>query len=570
MPITIDPKPRFDTRGLPDGMDPDQLYRYRYDTLASSAVGFESLLYKLMPYSVVRTFAFAIDPTYRFKISPGTITAANRTKYRSTASVINIRKSRRKHSLESWGTRSNYEGVSICNSPFTEFNAVFSDPDVVSSLPTQPPTVDTLKDTTNRTRLIGSTQGELEFFKSELFSPPRTSYRYEYYRSQYTHPNPNTPDCIAVGGSKDNRGGRDERWSESFEPSAATLSTSVFNALKAQEIAFCKELSSHYAFPLMKAANPFRREYTLTRNVVELRDLARSMLSLRQTADDLKAVWNSLGRSPKTRDQIFDLTSKAASNLPSEYLSYHFGWKLLYKDLYDLLRLPEKLTKRINFLIRRSGKASTFRAMRESASSVTGVSGFAYTISGYDSDSKSESRIERLSETRIVVNAIFDFPPANVPSLRRDFFLDKVGLIPRFIDVYNIIPWTWLVDWFTGFGNYLELIEEINHDPSLINWGLITSNTRGKLITEFYAKNRTRNIVSNNLGGSGTFDTFADVRHTSVLEYECQVRSNVANALSVQQTTIPSSLTTYQKSILGALLAQRIDDTRSGAFRPRS
>jgi hypothetical protein len=173
--------------------------------------------------------------------------------------------------------------------------------------------------------------------------------------------------------------------------------------------------------------------------------------------------------------------------------------------------------------------------------------------------------------TRLVVNATFDFPPINTPHLRQRFFFDQVGLIPRFTDVYNIIPWTWLIDWFTGLGNYIELIEEINHDPSLVNWGLITTNTKGKLTSEFEIITATQNdFYVNNVRVSPYAAENAAQHHTSILEFECQTRQNVASVLDVKRTTEPTSLSGYQFSILGAILAQRVFDTRAGAFRPRS
>lgn len=170
-----------------------------------------------------------------------------------------------------------------------------------------------------------------------------------------------------------------------------------------------------------------------------------------------------------------------------------------------------------------------------------------------------------------MINGTFDFPTVNVPHFRERFYLDQVGLIPRFTDVYNIIPWTWLVDWFTGFGNYLELIEETNHDPLLINWGLITAVTRGSLTTEFSYRNATQNdIYVNTVRVSPTAATDATKYHTSVLDFECTTRMNVARVLDVERTTEPESLSGYRQSILAALLASRVDNTRSGTFRPRS
>lgn len=568
MSIILQPVPRFDSRGLPDGYDTESLFQYRYDTLASGAKGVESLLYKYIPISLVRSFCFAIDPTYRYKIAPGSITAANRKRYRATASVLLSRNRTYTKTVRSYAGLSNYQGVSICSSPFLVTNSL---PPVNTStaVTTQPVLPDVINDTTSRTRLIGSRQGELEFFKGTMFSPVRTYTRGWRVRNYYTSAPP-APDCRQVGGVRDYESGYDELETISWGPYGATLPSATHSNLRASEIALCKAIAQKEAISMLKGISPFSRDYSLTRNVAELKDLPKSIASLQVTMADLRKLFTSLNRSPKVRDNIFDLGSNTAKAIPSEYLSYHFGWKQTYKDLKELLELPAKMSKRLNFLIARSGKATTFRSVRDSISSTQGVSGFVYEANLHGWPQSQASRIEREHQTRLVVNGTFDFPPINSPSFRQNFFLNKVGLIPRFIDVYNIIPWTWLVDWFTGLGNYLELIEEINHDPTLINWGVITVNTRGKLITELkhISATLTQTYFENVATQNGWVNT--NLLHTSLLEFECQTRQNVANVLDVKQTTVSSSLTGYQLSILGAILASRTGNTRAGTFSPSS
>jgi hypothetical protein len=50
--------------------------------------------------------------------------------------------------------------------------------------------------------------------------------------------------------------------------------------------------------------------------------------------------------------------------------------------------------------------------------------------------------------------------------------------------------------------------------------------------------------------------------HTSVLELDLQFRKNLAGMMDVKYIAEPSTLTPYQQSILGALLAQRTRITR--------
>lgn len=573
MTITLRDDPVYrDTRGIPEGFDPGSLIRYRYDTLVNSATGLESLAYKLIPFSYIQSWAFALDPTYRFKVAPSTITAVNRVRARRTQSVTDLRTRTRNSGTYSWSQQSNYKGIAVCSSPFlvhSQFNAVPS----VASLTARPPNNDIIKDTTGRTRIIGSTQGELELFKSTSNSPPRSSRFVIEYRWYTSGADPDT-NCIVNGGTRDYEVGSTNFWTQDFGPTAAILPESTLDSLRASEIARCKSLCADNATSMLKGGSPFTRAYSLARNIAELKDLPRSVAQARQTMTDLKAVYSALKGSPKLRSQVFDLSNKAASNIPGEYLSYHFGWKQLHKDLRELTELPEKLSKKINFLIRRSGKQTTFRTKRDIVSGESGLaSGYVYDHTDGDKEwtCVHAHRVSRETEIRLAINGTFDFPTINVPHLRERFYFDQVGLIPRFIDVYNIIPWTWLVDWFTGLGNYLELIEEINHDPLLINWGFITAHTRGKLTTEFSYINATQNdIYVNGLRVSPVPATNRTLNHTSILDFECQTRMNVARVYDVERTTEPNSLTGYRQSILGAILAQRIDNTRSGTFRPRS
>jgi hypothetical protein len=418
---------------------------------------------------------------------------------------------------------------------------------------------------------LGSDRGELEYFKSSTNSPPRVStYRVESRR--WAVPGATADDtCKAAGGIPDFEVGSNEIWTTTFRPTAATLSEDTFNAFRDKEVLFCDSVSQKLLPNLLKNNLPFKRQYSLARNIAELKDLPRSVAQARQTAEDLKAVWQSLAGSPKVRAKVFDLTNKAASNLPGEYLSYHFGWKQLHKDLMDLVDLPEKLSKKLNFLILRSGKQSTFRKVQESESGETGGPGFVYDYMDHEWGQTHSSHIRRKHKTTLVVNGVFDFPPINNVAMRQRFFADQIGLIPRFIDVYNIIPWTWLIDWFTGLGNYLEVIEETNHDPVLINWGMITTHTIGKLTTEFEYRTATQvDHYLNNVRVSPEAASDSNQHHSSVLSYECRTRRNVARVLGMETTSIPDTLTGYRASILGALLAQRLDISRSGSFRPRS
>jgi len=283
---------------------------------------------------------------------------------------------------------------------------------------------------------------------------------------------------------------------------------------------------------------------------------------------DLRNLYYSFPTNSSLRKKIFDLNA-VIKDIPNEYLSFHFGWKQTYKDIVDLLSQPEKLSKKFIFLNKRNGKATTFRVKRNLSSALADVSGFTYDVSPYEYSASTVSSLSRESELRLVVNAIYEFPDINTPQFRLSQFRRLTGVEPRFTDVYNLIPWTWLVDWFTGFGNYVELIDQMHHDSSLVNWGLITCKTTGKITTNFKSKSDMASYLYTNPGSSDNSSVVQN-NHTSVFDYVCQTRSDVATILDVNVTSVPNSLSAYQSSILGALLAQSTQDKRSRAFSPRS
>lgn len=557
MTITLTRGPQVDTRGLPEGYDPHKLYEYRRDTLIKNSSGLESFLYKLIPVTMVKSFVFAIDPTYRFKVSPRPITPHNRTRYRGSSSVLQQRTYKRDKWLTAYEQTPNYKLVSFCWSPHFVFRSVV-DPPVSGSITAQPTLQDRLQDTTSRTRIIGSEQGTFKMFKGTLRSPPRSTQTGTVMTGILTGTAINEPLCSEVGGILNRAYGSTDMIRETHAPTGATLSTGAYNQLRDGELALCQALCQKHAISMLKSINPLgSRDYTLFRNLVELRDIPRSIVQAQKTLLDFAKLYRSLTSSPTTRKVIFNLRNNAR-NVPNEYLSYHFGWKQLYNDLKDLLELPQKTSRKVNFLMRRSGKPTTLSSTRDIVSSNTsGVSGFDYNGMSTEHSVSSGTRIERTSQVRLVVNCLWDFPPVNSIEFKRHVYAERIGLVPRPTDVYNLIPWTWLIDWFTGLGNYVELIDNIHRDRSLINWGMISCTSTGSLITDRKSKSTMVRDMRADNGTGSSVTTFVENNHTSTFDFKCKTRSDVSTILDVKLTSVPSSLTVYQKSILGALIAQR-------------
>jgi len=95
---------------------------------------------------------------------------------------------------------------------------------------------------------------------------------------------------------------------------------------------------------------------------------------------------------------------------------------------------------------------------------------------------------------------------------------------------------------------------------------MITAQTEGKLTTVFKSKSDERATTTEDGVGTNEVITTKSWNHTSILNYKCQTRKDVAAILDVNTTSKPS-LTAYQESIIGSILTQRGNVKRSGKRR---
>lgn len=538
----IQQKPRVDSRGLPEGYDPHYFYEYSSMKRSKEANGLEGLIYKWMPLSLVRSFAFAIDPFSKFKVSPGIITPVNRTRELFSGTLLDARYSKYHSYSQTFNFQSKDYGLTIYNPPL-----ITDPPD--SKLTSTVGRYGRIKDTSRRTRLINSNDGELELFKFQAFSSERVTNYYFLSTDIYVNPS---------NGSQ-GHAGTISRKQRTIYPSAAYITKSRLNQLRDTEIALANSMLAKMAIPMYKGVNPQHRNYSLVRNLIELRDIPRSVSQLRQTVRDLAKFEPFL---PYNLRSIVYNTKAVVKDIPNEWLSFHFGWRQLQNDLSGLLSSPAKIARQINFLMKRSGKATTYRSKRTDVSADSVASGFTYDVTIDDANAKTSSRIIREHEYRMVINSTFTFPPVDLPRFRENMFSQKLGAYARATDIYNLVPWTWLVDWFTGLGNYIEIIDEVNRDESLINWGFISLVTKGSIVTEFTSTTtcfQGGRVYPPSPQPQYTYGGNVSVNnpHTSNGDFTIHLRKSLANVMDVNLTSDVGTLNPYQKSILGALVSQR-------------
>jgi len=280
---------------------------------------------------------------------------------------------------------------------------------------------------------------------------------------------------------------------------------------------------------------PNRRRYNAFYQLGELKDLPQLLRGTLSAWRDLQKVLQadfvkSFSKSFWTKDRIVahhsDLVKcnvylSLDQSASSAYLTYLFGWQSIQSALEQLLKAPERVSKDINYLLENNGKLvrlSTIARLRDdewpSHPAITPLNIQPMLPDPSYPISTTHSRTNR--SIRCVVECGIMMPTVDAPKLRDELVLEKFGLWPpRPSDIYNLIPWSWLVDWFADLGGYLSLVEEIQMDKQLINWGMLTYKSTLKCTAT-----------------CGSFMDYTDFRHNA---------SGSVNSLVHKRATIESS-----------------------------
>jgi hypothetical protein len=368
-----------------------------------------------------------------------------------------------------------------------------------------------------------------------------------------------------------------------FENGSASVDPSTLPSTAESERTFALDAMADNVDQLVASCLPSRRPYNAFYQLSELRDLPQT---LRGTLSAWKDVESLMGikafqlalKSPKfwTRQNIIlymgalrhcKVYLDPDKSAGQAYLTYKFGWQSMYQAVDQLVHAPQKITKEINYLIRMNGRDATLSTIMhlpagEWPSHPTITPYIPYQMSA-DPDKPFSVNSSRRASIRCVVNTGINMPDLDAPILRNLLYADKIGLIPRPSDLWNIIPWTWLVDWFSGVSGYLRLVEEVQLDRSIINWGMATFRS------ELWASASIGSYVLHNKSfihnASGSVHDLVVEKSTLIaqgtIEASYKLRVGVQ---SLAQVKLASGfrLSETQKRILTALVS-----TRSGPAR---
>lgn len=189
--------------------------------------------------------------------------------------------------------------------------------------------------------------------------------------------------------------------------------------------------------------------------------LAESFFELKETFQSFHGILKGL-RHLRTNSRKPHTISQYAS----AYLGVEFGWKPFISDLRKLLKSIKVMDDQIasaqrlnNRWVTRSGQIVNATNVLGSFNTSPYVSPSNYITDqiGHDTDTSSE---------RVWFKGKFKY---YVPKLNDDRFIGKVEAIPIVWDinlspynVYQLIPWSWLLDWFSNTGDIIYNLTQIS------------------------------------------------------------------------------------------------------------
>lgn len=233
------------------------------------------------------------------------------------------------------------------------------------------------------------------------------------------------------------------------------------------------------------------------------------------------------------------------------YLALQFGWLPLFNDVRNFIESTRKITKRVDWLVKNNGKKVRRHKeiLNDTTSTSSAIAGYnlfhpVLPVGWYGSQPTGVQTVE--VSDRVWGVASFRYwlpdPPKGVDF--RDYIAARAyGMNIRPSVIYNAIPWTWMVDYFSNLGTIVSNLDPGVADTLAADYFYVMRET----------VKRVSRTVTCNMWGTSAYDNNVSSTSTSTLSTKSRLLgSPFGNGLGIN-----SDLSPRQLSILGALGASR-------------
>jgi len=198
-------------------------------------------------------------------------------------------------------------------------------------------------------------------------------------------------------------------------------------------------------------------------------------------------------------------------SLGSEYLNIEFGWKPLVSDLQNAAKAVVESEKIIRNLIKHSGK--DLRRKRLLPPEISTVPGFLNNVNPSNLGPRWTSPTTMFTTDRTVRQQwfsgcyVYHYDPSRMTELSRIATQARIlyGLKLTPDVLWNLAPWSWLVDWFANVGPILSNVSAFQNDGLVLKYGYVMEHTTrtynrawygSKLIPDDARRNQQRLVLN--------------------------------------------------------------------------
>jgi len=230
--------------------------------------------------------------------------------------------------------------------------------------------------------------------------------------------------------------------------------------------------------------------------------------------------------------------------LGSEYLNFEFGWKPLVSDVKNAAKAIIESETILKQLTRDSGKdvhrRRHFLPVRSVSTSTSNTDYPIGTASAYWWDSSRAQLTDEYDRNTWFSGCYtFEYDPGNLSEISKIAsqarLLYGAQLTPEVL--WNLAPWSWLVDWFANVGPLLHNVSAFQNDQLVLRYGYVMDRNQ-RTFTQ------NTNLVSGNSGNK------LPVRYRSIFQLDWKRRRP---ATPYGFGIASSSFTIRQWAILSAL-----------------
>jgi hypothetical protein len=174
-------------------------------------------------------------------------------------------------------------------------------------------------------------------------------------------------------------------------------------------------------------------------------------------------------------------------NISNYWLALQFGWKPLLRDIRNTVKTQMGAQKRLAQLLRDEGRSVRRKVtLDETEELIDESSGTAYgsfdpgdfVTYFYSADPTHSTKVFQRSKTWASARFRYFLPPGprDINWTRR-MLAGIFGLYPSPKQVWDCVPWSWLVDWFTNLGFVIDNLDSGVADRLAAEYAYIMTKT---------------------------------------------------------------------------------------------